>query len=164
MGYCAVTSNSNRPLTMSTLSTDWQETHRSIVLPKHCDHYGHMNVRFYAHHFDDGGFQLWNLIGIKQSDLTRGGMGIVVANITIDFIHEMTAGQLIVIKGGWISLGRKSMSHEQRMFEADSGILCAIQNTVEVCFDMKRRKPAPLTEKIKESIKAHLLPQAKLVR
>ena len=149
---------------MSASSKDWQETYRGIVLPKYCDHYGHMNVRFYAQHFDDGGFQLWNLIGIKQSDLTRGGMGIVVANITIDFIHEMTAGQLMVIKGGWIGLGRKSMSHEQRMFDADSGILCAIQKTIEVCFDMKRRKPAPLTEKIKKRIEAHLLPQAKLVR
>jgi len=71
---------------------------------------------------------------------------------------------LMIIKGGWIGLGRKSMSHEQRMFEADSGILCAIQKTIEVCFDMKRRKPAPLTKKIKERIEAHLLPQAKLVR
>ena len=147
---------------MNASSTDWLETYRSIVLPKHCDHYGHMNVRFYAHHFDDGGFQMWNLIGVKQSDLTRGGMGIVVANITIDFIHEMTAGQLMVIKGGWIGLGRKSMSHEQRMFEADNGILCAIQTTVEVRFNMKTRKSVPLTKNIKSRIDNHLLSQEKL--
>ena len=140
-------------------TSDWFETYRSVVLPKYCDHYGHMNVRFYAQHFDDGGFQLWNLIGVKQSELTKGGLGIVVANISINFIHEITAGQLMVIKGGWINVGDKSMTHEQRMFEADNGVLCATQTTVEVRFNMKTRKSIPLTRNLKSKIKIHLLPQ-----
>ena len=64
---------------------NWFVTYRGIVLPRHCDHYGHLNVRFYAHFFDDGGFQMWHHIGIKQTDLTKNGMGVVVANISIDF-------------------------------------------------------------------------------
>ena len=143
---------------MIEITSDWFETYRSLVLPKHCDHYGHMNVRFYAQHFDDGGFQMWNLIGIKQSELMRGNMGIVVANISINFIHEITAGQLIVIKGGWVKVGNKSMTHEQCMFETDSGTLCAVQTTVEVRFDMKARKSVPLTDDIKTKIKMHLVP------
>ena len=92
---------------MTGSRTDWAITYRSIVLPKHCDHYGHMNVRFYAEHFDDGGFQMWQAAGVKQSELTRDGMGIVVANISIDFIHEITAGQLMEIRGAWIRVGGK---------------------------------------------------------
>ena len=107
---------------------------------------------------------MWNLIGVKQSDLTRGGMGVVVVNISIDFIHEITAGQLMVIKGGWIKVGSKSMTHEQRMYEADGGTLCAVQTTVEVSFDMKARKSAPLPDGIKAKIKAHLLPPERLCR
>ena len=107
---------------------------------------------------------MWNLIGVKQSDLTRGGMGIVVVNISIDFIHEITAGQLMVIKGGWKKIGDKSMTHEQRMFEADSGTLCAAQTTVEVSVDMKARKSAPLPDYIRTRIEAHLLPPEKLSR
>ena len=147
---------------MIQITSDWFETYRSVVLPKHCDHYGHMNVRFYAQHFDDGGFQMWNLIGIKQSELMRGNMGIVVANISINFIHEITVGQLIVIKGGWIKVGNKSMTHEQRMFEADSGILCAVQTTAEVRFDMKARKSVPLTDDIKTKIEMHLVPSNRM--
>jgi len=113
---------------MIEITSDWFKTCRSVVLPKHCNHYGHMNVRFYARHFDDGGFQMWNLVGIKQSELMRGNMGIVVANISINFIHKITVGQLIVIKGGWIKVGNKRMTHEQLMFEADSGTLCASNN------------------------------------
>ena len=144
---------------MTDTLSNWFETYRSVVLPKYCDHYGHMNVRFYAQHFDDGGFQMWNLIGVKQSELTKGGLGIVVANIAINFIHEITAGQLMVIKGGWINVGKKSMTHEQRMFEADNGILCATQTTVEVRFNMKTRKSVALTNDIKSKIEAHLLPR-----
>jgi len=147
---------------MNVQRKEWVEVYRSIVLPQHCDHYGHMNVRYYAQHFDDGGFQMWNLIDVKQSDLTDGGMGTVVANISIDFIHEIAVGKLLVIKGGWIKVGKKSMTHEQRMFETDSGILCATQTTVEVSFDMKTRKSAPLRNDIKTKIKAHLLPPQKL--
>ena len=149
---------------MTDSRTDWAITYRSIVLPKHCDHYGHMNVRFYAEHFDDGGFQMWQAAEVKQSELTRDGMGIVVANISIDFIHEITAGQLMEIRGAWIRVGGKSLTHEQRMFEADSGTLCAIQTTVEVAFDMNRRKSAPLPEDIKAKIEAHVLTPEKLAR
>ena len=137
---------------MNNQDVDWMVTYRSIVLPKYCDHYGHMNVRFYAQHFDDGGFQMWDLIGVTQADLTRNGMGVVVANISIDFVHEITAGQLMVIKGGWINAGGKSVAHEQRLFEADSGTLCAVQTTVEVSFDMNARKAAPLAPDIKAKI------------
>jgi len=143
---------------------DWVVTYRSIVLPKHCDHYGHMNVRFYAEHFDDGGFQMWHVAGVKQEDLTRNGMGIVVANISIDFIHEITAGQLMEIRSGWVRVGGKSLTHEQRMYEADSGTLCAIQTTVEVAFDMQARKAADLPEDIRAKVEAHVLPSEKLVR
>ncbi len=149
---------------MLDTNPDWTITYRSIVLPKHCDHYGHMNVRFYSEHFDDGGFQMWHTAGVSQSDLTRNDMGTVVANISIAFIHEITAGQLIEIWGGWTHVGGKSLTHEQRMYEADSGTLCAIQETVEVAFDMKARNSAPLPEDIKAKISAHVLAPEKLVR
>ena len=134
---------------------DWPNsfiTYRGIVLPKHCDHYGHLNVRYYAHFFDDGGFQMWGHAGIKHSDLTKGGMGAVVANISIDFINEITAGQPLVIRGAWTRVGTKSLTHEQRLYNADTGIHCASQTAVEVIFDMQNRQSAPMPDEIREKI------------
>ena len=37
----------------------WFETHRAVVHQWQCDHLGHMNVRYYAHIFDDAGFHFW---------------------------------------------------------------------------------------------------------
>ena len=89
-------------------------------------------------------------------------MGTVVANISIDFINEIKVGQLILIKGGWTDIGEKSATHEQRLFETDSNRLCAKQTTVEVYFDMKKRKPAIFPENIKNKIKSNLLPSTLL--
>ena len=144
--------------TMDNKETEgWFITYRGIILPRHCDHYGHLNVRYYAHFFDDGGFQMWHHIGIKQSDLTQNGMGVVVANISINFIHEITAGQLMEIKGAWSKMGNKSMAHEQKMFNADTGILCATQTTSEVYFDMKKRQSTNMPENLRETVKAHVI-------
>ena len=33
----------------------WFDLYRSIVMPAHCDVYGHLNVRQYAAFFDDAG-------------------------------------------------------------------------------------------------------------
>ena len=139
------------------LLENWFVTYRGVVLPKHCDHYGHLNVRYYAYFFDDGGFQMWHHIGIKQTDLKQNDMGAVVANISIDFIHEITVGQLMEIRGVWRYMGNKSMSHEQRLFNVDTGVHCATQKTSEVYFDMKKRCSAPMPENLREKVKANLI-------
>jgi acyl-CoA thioesterase FadM len=54
------------------------------------------------------------------------------------------------------------MTHEQRMFEADNGTLCAVQTTAEVRFDMKARKSVPLTDDIKTKIELHLVPRNRM--
>ena len=127
-----------------------------IVLPRHCDHYGHLNVRYYAYFFDDGGFQMWHHIGIKQSDLQKNNMGCLVANISINFFHEITAGELMEIKGAWTKISNKSMAHEQRMYNADTRELCATQTTSEVYFDMKKRKSAQIPDHLRKIIKSHI--------
>jgi acyl-CoA thioester hydrolase len=38
------------------MGEQWVELYRSVVMPAHCDLYGHMNVRHYAAFFDDAGF------------------------------------------------------------------------------------------------------------
>ena len=136
---------------------NWFVTYRGIVLPRHCDHYGHLNVRFYAHFFDDGGFQMWHHIGIKQTDLTKNGMGVVVANISIDFVQEITAGQLMEIKGAWTKMGNKSMTHQQRMYNVDTGVHCATQTTSEVFFDMKKRHSTAMPENLRKIVEAHVI-------
>lgn len=122
----------------------WHELHRSVVMPAQCDIYGHLNVRHYAACFDDAGWHMLARAGVSLADLRSRGLGSVVATLTIDFHHELTAGQLILVTGAFTHVGAKSYSYEMRLFESDAMTHCATQKTVEVCFDTAARRSTPL--------------------
>jgi len=130
----------------------WFELYRNIVMPAQCDAYGHLNVRYYAAFFDDAGWHIPRMAGLSLDAIRAAGLGTVAATITIDFLHELRVGQLLLIQGAVTRVGTKSFSHEMRLFEADSMTHCATQKTVEVCFDTKARKSAPLPPDFRDKL------------
>jgi acyl-CoA thioester hydrolase len=134
----------------------WMDLSRTMVMPAHCDTYGHMNVRHYAALFDDAGWHILSRLGVSLTDLRGRGLGSVVATLTIDFHHEVTAGQLVVITGLVTRVGAKSMTSEMRLYEADAMTHCATQRTTEVCFDTKARTSAAWPDDIKGRLDAAL--------
>jgi len=137
---------------------NWFDLSRTIVLPLHCDSYGHMNVRNYAALFDDAGWHILGMAGISLSEVRRRGLGTVVATLTIDFHHEITAGQLALIKGAVTRVGTKSFGYELRLYEADSMTHCATEKAVEACFDTKARQGVPLPEDMKRKLQTLVTP------
>lgn len=93
----------------------WFETHRAVVHQWQCDHLGHLNVRTYAHFFDDAGFHFWTGIPRAREIMTAHGIGVVVARTTNDFVHEARAGELVVINSALTRLGTKSLTYTQRL-------------------------------------------------
>ena len=85
------------------------------------------------------------------------GLGTVIANISIDFLHEIKAGQLTLVQGAVTRVGTKSFDHELRLYEADSMTHCATQRSVEVCFDTQARKAIPLPDDLKDKLAARLI-------
>jgi acyl-CoA thioester hydrolase len=133
---------------------NWFDLSRTIVLPVHCDSYGHMNVRNYAGFFDDAGWHILGMAGISLSDVRRRGLGTVVASLTIEFHREITAGQLALIKGAVTRVGTKSFSYELQLYEADSMTHCATETAVEVCFDTQARKAVALPDDVRAKLTA----------
>lgn len=136
----------------------WCELFRSVVMPAHCDLYGHMNVRHYAAFFDDAGFHLMSRAGVSLTDLRARGLGSVVASLTIDFHHELAAGQLILITGAYTRIGQKSATSKMRLYDADTMTHCASQKTVEVFFDTTRRVSVAIPDDIKAKLSAAVVP------
>lgn len=139
---------------MKETEKKWVDLFRGIVMPTHCDHYGHMNVRHYAAFFDEAGWHILSRAGVSLTDLRARGLGSVVATLTIDFHHEIKAGQLVLISGAFTRAGSKSFAYEMRFYEVDSMTHCATQKTVEVCFDTAARTSTPFPEDIRSKIAA----------
>jgi len=132
----------------------WFDLYRGIVMPAQCDIYGHMNVRYYAALFDEAGWHFPSFAGLSLAEIQSRGLGTVVATLTIDFVHEIRAGQLLVIKGAITRVGTKSYNHEMRLYASDTMTHCATQKTVEVCFDTKARKGVALPDDVRAKLSA----------
>lgn len=136
---------------------DWIDTARMVVFPGHCDHLGHMNVRWYAHVFDDGSFLIWPLIGITNRLMQDTGVVTVVARTATDFLHEARAGEMLQVETGFVKVGTKSATHRQRLVNIESGILHARQEVTEVCFDLKTRKSVAMPDAYRRLIEAAMV-------
>ena len=130
----------------------WFELTNGIVMPAQCDIYGHMNVRYYAALFDEAGWHVPSFAGLSLAQIQSRGLGTVVATLTIDFLHEIRAGQLVLIKGAVTRVGTKSFNHEMRLYASDTMTHCATQKTVEVCFDTKARKGVALPDDVRSKL------------
>ncbi len=136
---------------------DWFETHRAVVHLWQCDHLGHLNVRYYAHFFDDAGFHFWTGIPRAKDIMTAHGIGVVVARTANDFVHEARAGELVIIKSALTRLGTKSLTYTQRLTNAETGALLATQDAVEVIFDPKARRAAEMPGELREVLEGALV-------
>lgn len=132
------------------------ETTRSVVFPWHCDHYGHLNARWYVHHFDDSAFHIWTMAGCPQARNRAGGVDTVVARYTVNYLREMQAGQLLVVRCAFTRLGNRSVTHLHRMFDADHGTLHASLECVEVFFDPGTRSSTPMPEPVRALLRERL--------
>ena len=135
------------------------ETYRSTVFPWHCDQFGHMNARWYAAFFDDASFHLYHQVGLSYGQMREVGSIIpVVAETTIEYRHEMLAGDLMIVRAGFTRLGNKSLNRTARLYNAYSGDLCAVEHARDVFFDETTRRSAPMPDGFREILQTGLMP------
>jgi acyl-CoA thioester hydrolase len=129
---------------------DRLEVMRGVIHPWHLDHFGHMNVRHYAPFFDDAVYHMWTRLALPYSDMQASfGLHTVTAQATTRFLRELQAGDLIVIDGLVSKLGTRSCSFHLRMCHADTHIVHATYDLVEVFFDPKTRQSAPMPDTLR---------------
>ncbi len=140
-----------------------KEITRGVVHPWHCDSFGHMNVRWYGHFFDDGAYHVWSVYwGSHQRMESEFGVHTVTARAATSFLAELVAGDLIIVDCALTRLGGKSCTFLERMRHADTGRIHATYELTEVFFDPKTRKAAPMPAPIREALAPMLATPAEL--
>jgi acyl-CoA thioester hydrolase len=135
----------------------WHDISRTVIMPALCDHYGHLNVRHYSALFNDAAWQMMPLSGVPLGTMKARGLGTVVATLTIDFLKEVTVGQLVLIRGVVTKVGSKSLAHELRLYETETMTHCATQKSVEVCFDMTARASTPFPDDLRAKLQSSVV-------
>lgn len=140
------------------MSDGWSELLRGVVHPWHHDQFGHMNVRWYAHFFDDAAFHLYPVFGTSLTRIQREhGVHTVTASATTNFIKELSAGDLIRIDGGVGRIGNKSVTFALRMINVDTGELHATYDMVEVFFDPNTRKSTDIPDPVRALLSSNVV-------
>ena len=126
---------------------------RGVVHPWYCDSFGHMNVRWYSHFFDDAAFHIWPLYwGSHKKMQDEFGIHTVVASAKIQFHKELVTGDLILVDCLLTRIGRKSCTFIERMLHIDTKEIHATYETVEVFFDPQTRKSTEIPVVIKRAL------------
>ena len=127
----------------------WYDTHRGVVHAWMCDHFGHMNARFYAHVFDDASFAMWSMAGVSRDVFARVGLHTVVARTETDLRAELLAGQLLAVRSRFVEIGSKSVTYEQELRDPETGVIHAVQRGVEVFFSPATRESARVPDEVR---------------
>lgn len=127
---------------------------RCVVFPWHCDQYGHMNVRWYSHFFDDGSFLSWSTIGVDMGAIVATGIHSAVVKATTEFKRETLAGTTLTLMGRFVEFGRSSVTLEQQMVHANSEQTHATSQYILVFCDSQTRQSAPIPAACREAMLA----------
>lgn len=85
------------------------------------------------------------------------GFHTVIARSAIEYKREIGPGDLFLIETGFVKCGTKSCTHLQRMTNADTGVLHATQETVEVFFDAATRAAIEIPGQIRPLIEGRMV-------
>jgi acyl-CoA thioester hydrolase len=123
------------------------ETFRGVVFPWHCDAMGHMSVQHQMPLLDNAVYHLLGFFGPVAGEIDGRRAGWADVSHEIRYLHELAAGDLLVLASGILSIGRSSLRHRTILSRRSDATACTILEGVTVRFDLDARKATPLSDR-----------------
>ena len=134
---------------------DLARIHSWVVQRWHLDQFGHMNVRWYAHLFDDAIWMLWGAMGLDQNALQRAhGCHTVTAVSETTFRRECVDGDLIRVDGAVTRVGTRSVAFLLAARTPRTGEVHATCRVVEVFVSPGDHAPVPIPDALRGRLEA----------
>jgi acyl-CoA thioester hydrolase len=121
------------PVTLATVRPEW------------VDHYGHMNMGFYAVVFDIATDHQWSALNLG-AELHAVGLGTFAAENWLAYVREVTAGMPLAFASEALCCDDKRLICRHSMFHGTEGWLAAENEVLYLCVDLAARKVAPWPE------------------
>lgn len=126
------------------------ETFRGVVFPWHCDSMGHMSVQHQLPLLDNASYHLLGEFGAVTVVQDGRRFGWADVSHQIQYVHELVAGDLLILRSGIVSAGKSSLRLRTVMSRRTDGRICTVMDVTTVRFDLDARKSAPLTDEMRE--------------
>ena len=138
----------------------WIETFRGAVLATEYDPRTYMNTRIYTERFDQATWYLLAAVGITPARVRERGRRLALVRQNIEFRAELRGGELLIVRSGFISVGRKAVRFVHRMIDVESETMVATNDCTAVEADLETGLSSPLPEEVFEAARRHLVTRA----
>lgn len=124
----------------------------TVVAFGQCDPNGHLNTAQYTALFDRASWLLLEHLGIHDGYGPQAKMGWADARVTVEYKGEVRVGEGIRLVSSLTRVGRTSINLRHEMRATKDNMLVAIYESVTVRFNLVKRAPALVPERLRELI------------
>ena len=127
--------------------------HRIAVRFSDCDPLGHVNNAVYSTYLEQARIVLWRAqagIELRRAAMGQGSEGFILARAEIDFRSPAHDGDELEVRLMLDRFGRTSAAYSYEVVDVPSGRLVVNAKSVQVWYDYRAKKPAVLSEELKE--------------
>jgi acyl-CoA thioester hydrolase len=122
----------------------WIDTYRGTVFPWETDIVEHLTVVYYFERFADATLNLLESLGLGADYMRAERRGCVTVDCYVRYMHELRVGDILHISSAVISVDAEGLRLAHRVFNSDTGILCATVEQRTVHMELGTRAGAPL--------------------
>ena len=111
---------------------EWVETFKGAVLAAEYDREAFMNSQIYVSRFDQATWFLLGTIGLTPKTCKKRKRRIAVVRQNFQYLRELQGGELIVVKSGFVAVGKKHFRFVHQMYDQESGRMVATSDVTAV--------------------------------
>ena len=142
------------------IATGLIETFRGRVAVSDCDQDGRMNVEARVARIADATVTLCHAIGLTADYMNAHGCTLVAVHHDIAHLGEVEAGDLLVMRGGVLSIDAEQIRFLHRMRRVEDGAAVMTSKVLMRGMDRERREPVALDASIVEQARQLLVREA----
>ncbi len=124
------------------------------VRPEWIDYNGHMNVAYYVLAFDLAVDEVFTLIGLTEAYREKSGRSIFAIESHVTWQRELHLDDPLRMTAQFLGFDGKRMHSIYHMYHAETGVLAATSEWLQMSVDMAARRSAPFEPALAERIAA----------
>lgn len=111
---------------------DWVETFKGAILAAEYDREAFMNSQIYVSRFDQATWFLLGTIGLTPKTCKKRKRRIAVVRQHFQYLRELQGGELVVVKSGFVAVGKKHFRFVHQMYDQETGRMVATSDVTAV--------------------------------
>ncbi len=132
------------------------DQHECIIKVRgfHLDYLGHVNNARYLEFLEEARWSYYeNSPGVAK--MSQRKLGMVIANININFRAPAVLGDSLRIVTAVKSMGTRSLVYEQTIYLNDTDKIATVAEITVVVIDLETQKSIPIDDEMKEALLSH---------